>query len=360
VKKVLISTLLLLVVFMAVLPGCSNTPATTTATAPAATQTTTPPPATTPATKTIKDMAGNLVVMPENITRIAIAKPVYATDLILLGGGSKIVGMGIPTQYQLKAVPGLANLPNPSNAGYIEVSALIKADPQVFIMDKADPYQDTVKERGIPLVLVSTNTYGELQSTLAIMAKILGGDAPDKAKAYNTYLNAKINLVSNVVTLVVKTQPKATALYLTFHTGGGILGYGNDTQYSAWISAAGGQNLNDKSGLGLVTLDQITAWNPDVIFVQGQKNVDAVLADPLWSGLKAVQNNQVYAAGNNAMWNWSETSVESALQIQWAATKLYPASFTDINVAAETKNFYQTYYGLNITDAEVSTILQAK
>jgi iron complex transport system substrate-binding protein len=359
VKKVLISALLLLVVFMAVLPGCSNSPATTTATTPAVTQTTTPPPAA-PATKTIKDMAGNLVVMPENITRIAIAKPVYATGLILLGGGSTIVGMGIPTEYQLKAVPGLANLPNPSNAGYIEVSALIKADPQVFIMDKADPYQDTVKERGIPLVLVSTNTYGELQSTLAIMAKILGGDAPDKAKAYNTYLNAKINLISNVVTLLVKTQPKATAVYLTFHTGGSILGYGNDTQYGAWISAAGGQNLNDKSGLGLVTLDQITAWNPDVIFVQGQSNADAVLADPLWAGLKAVQNKQVYAAGNNAMWNWAETSVESALQIQWAAAKLYPASFTGIDIAAETRSFYQTYYGLNITDAAVSAILQAK
>ena len=126
------------------------------------------------------------------------------------------------------------------------------------------------------------------------------------------------------------------------------------------MSAGGAQNLNDKNGLGLITLDQITAWNPDVIFVKAQSNADTVLADPLWAGLKAVQNKQVYATSNNAMWNWSETSVESALQIQWAATILYPASFTNIDLAAATKSFYKTYYGLDITDAEVSAIMQAQ
>ena len=65
-----------------------------------------------------------------------------------------------------------------------------------------------------------------------------------------------------------------------------------------WINIAGGINAADVAGNGRpVTMEQVAAWNPDVIIVgtaPNPQNRQAILDDPRWREINAVKNGKVF------------------------------------------------------------------
>ena len=96
-----------------------------------------------------------------------------------------------------------------------------------------------------------------------------------------------------------------------------------------WINIAGGVNAADVVGNGRpVTMEQVAAWNPDVIIVgtaPNQQNRQAILDDPRWREINAVKNGKVFVNPSGA-YLWDRHSAEAALQVLWAAKLLHPAS----------------------------------
>jgi iron complex transport system substrate-binding protein len=105
-------------------------------------------------------------------------------------------------------------------------------------------------------------------------------------------------------------------------------------------------------------MEQIMAWNPDVILI-GSANATNIKADIMssvaWSGIEAVKNGQVYA-NPMGVFDWSRYSVEEALNIQWVAQTLYPTLFNN-DIRAQTAYFYQTFYGYTLSEGEITSIL---
>ena len=125
---------------------------------------------------------------------------------------------------------------------------------------------------------------------------------------------------------------------------------------------AGGVNAADVVGLGRpVTMEQVAAWNPDVIIVgtaPNQQNRQAILDDPRWRQIKAVREGKVFANPSGA-YLWDRHSAEAALQVLWAAKLLHPALFADLDMKLETKRFYAKFFHHALTDAELASILNA-
>ena len=48
---------------------------------------------------------------------------------------------------------------------------------------------------------------------------------------------------------------------------------------------------------------------------------------------------------------------EEALNIQWAAEELHPDLFPDLDIPAATKSFYQQFFGYQLSQDQVSSIL---
>jgi iron complex transport system substrate-binding protein len=129
-----------------------------------------------------------------------------------------------------------------------------------------------------------------------------------------------------------------------------------------WIRVAGGINVADVVGNGRpVTMEQVVAWNPDVIIVGSAPNGanrQAILDDPRWRQIKAVRDGKVFVNPTGA-YLWDRHSAEAALQVLWAAKTLHPARFADLDMGRETRQFYARFFHHTLTDAELASILNA-
>ena len=54
---------------------------------------------------------------------------------------------------------------------------------------------------------------------------------------------------------------------------------------------------------------------------------------------------------------WMYYGTEEALNIQWAAKELHPDLFPDLDIPAVTKAFYQQFFGYQLSQDQVSSIL---
>ena len=55
--------------------------------------------------------------------------------------------------------------------------------------------------------------------------------------------------------------------------------------------------------------------------------------------------------------NWDRYSAEEALQILWAAKQFHPEQFKDVDLVKETREFYSTFYGYQLTEDDAQRIL---
>ncbi|RYG86097.1 hypothetical protein EON77_04410 [bacterium] len=220
-------------------------------------------------------------------------------------------------------------------------------------------WADAATAQHIPFVLMPNTSLADLRRTATLTAEVLGGDAIRIAADFDALFAANIRRVTErIADLPAARRPKV------LHTASaGVLAIdGRDTVVDDWIRIAGGVNAAEIPGNGRpVTLEQVVAWDPDVIIVgsaPNPENRDAILHDPRWRQVAAVRNGRVYANPSGA-YLWDRHSSEAALQVLWAAKTLHPELFADIDVAAETRRFYDRFFHRRLTDPEVRSILEA-
>ena len=108
-------------------------------------------------------------------------------------------------------------------------------------------------------------------------------------------------------------------------------------------------------------MEDIVNADPEVIIIGSgaAKAVKDLMADKAWSGITAVKNGAVYA-NPSGVFAWDRYSGEEALQVIWAAKKLNPDKFEDIDMEQVTKDFYMQFYGYKLSDDEVAKILNGE
>jgi iron complex transport system substrate-binding protein len=130
-----------------------------------------------------------------------------------------------------------------------------------------------------------------------------------------------------------------------------------------WIKLAGGVNAIQQEGNMIeVTMEDIVSADPDVVIIGSNgadEAVSTILSDPSWSGITAVKNQTVYA-NPQGVFAWDRYSGEEALQVLWAAKKLNPEVFSDLDMVAKTRDFYKKFYGFDLTEDQANLILDAK
>jgi iron complex transport system substrate-binding protein len=315
------------------------------------------------ASRSIVDASGRRVVLPRQVNRVAVPWHANNAMVMLLGGGDKIVATTSQAQRQpwlRKLLPRIAAVPAAFDAaGDVNLESLIGARPDVVLMafDGSEPRW--TKSRGIPIVLMPNTSLEALQTTAMLTGQVLGEAEARVAVDYVRLFRANVARVeSRTRDLAVADRPKV------LHTASaGVLTVdGKGTIVDDWIRVAGGVNAAQVTGNGRpVTLEQVLAWNPDVIIVGSAPNAqsrDLILADPRWRNVEAVKRGRVIVNPAGA-YLWDRHSGEAALQVLWAAKMLHPALFTDIDIKAETRGFYARFFHYRLTDGEIVSILDA-
>lgn len=106
-----------------------------------------------------------------------------------------------------------------------------------------------------------------------------------------------------------------------------------------------------------VTMEQVIAWDPEVILVGGLTPPDIIRNDPRWKTIRAVRNNRVYTCPEG-VFIWGHGSSEGHLFVLWLAGLLHPDRFRSFDLIGETRDYFARFYHYPLTENEARRILQ--
>ncbi|MDH1252859.1 UNVERIFIED_CONTAM: iron ABC transporter substrate-binding protein [Comamonas sp. A-3] len=132
------------------------------------------------------------------------------------------------------------------------------------------------------------------------------------------------------------------------------------------IDYAGGRNVAAQAGRGgltRVSMEQILAWDPEVILTQEAGFAERVRQDPLWRGISAVRSGRVHCAPVLPFgWLDGPPSVNRLIGVRWLLEKLHPGRLARQGakpLEQAVREFYALFYGVQLSSAQLQALLEA-
>lgn len=318
------------------------------------------------AARSITDSGGRKVELPDNVTKAWPAGP-PAEALMYILAPEKLIGWThriAPESAALMAdhygdLPVIGRLTGRGNTANLE--AVIAAKPDLILdvgtvgptyISLANRVQD---QTHIPYVLIG-GALAETPQLLRQAGAVLG--VPDRAETLARYAEAEFaELRKRIAMVPAKERPKA-------YMARGAKGLETDVSGSIngeALTFLGAQNVvpagASAGNLADVSMEQVLAWQPDVIVTIDRNFYASVFTEPAWQGVKAVEEKQVYLEPLNPFgWVDEPPGPNRLIGLRWLAHLLYPQLFND-DMRAETKRFYELFYHQAPTDAQLDQLL---
>jgi len=313
-----------------------------------------------PGVRTILDGNGREVEIPETVERVVCVGVGALRYTCYLDAQDLAVGVeeyetkpGMDRMYNYVNHDKFADLPAIGGNGDPYVEEIINVDPQIIVMTpKASVDPEALQAKtGIPVVVIpgsDTTLDDNAYETIRILGELYGKE--DRAETLTEYLRG-IEKDLNDRTAGVADEEKPSA-YVSGVSFKGLHGFeGTEAGYGpfALIHA---KNLADTTGqMGAfdVDLEQVLAWDPDVIFVDFN-GLDLIRADyaahpDFYNSLTAVREGRVYS---QISFRSYASNLETALaDAYYAAAILYPDQFADVDIEEKTGEIFQMLLGSN-------------
>lgn len=316
-----------------------------------------------PASVTLTDQAGNSVEIPQPVYRVISAHGPMTFMVYGVGAGDRLVAasyLGARDPQGAAAMtridPRFEEVAGDDYFSQKEFNAeeAVKLDPNLITASARTQWLDVAAELGIPTFLFEAETPERLKEAMLLAGQLFGPNALAQAEAWVVYYDGVVSAVREQ-TAVIPDEERVRVLF----TGSESLRVASGEMYqTSIIEAAGGQSVSaDLVGYwNDVNLEQVAAWNPDVIIVPpyGGATVEAITDSPEWQILEAVQAGRVYQMPKLVA-PWDTPAPDSVLGIIWLAEMLYPEQ-VQLSCAGETETFYNTFYGYDISAEEIADL----
>nr|UKE84861.1 ABC transporter substrate-binding protein [Pectobacterium sp. PL152] len=217
---------------------------------------------------------------------------------------------------------------------------------------------EALNKAGIAIVPLRYNSLAAMVERTLITGEILGPEASRRAQDFAAYYQDNVRRVTEVVQRI----PPQQRVKVYHAVGDPLTTSGRPSLNQDWMDLGGAINVAEPwfSGAGVTTapvsLEQVFQADPDVIITMRAEDAKAIRQDAQWQQLRAVKQGRVYANPLGMFW-WCRETSEQALQFLWLAKTLYPQQMQYIDMAKETHDFYQRFYGIDLTAQQVDSIL---
>lgn len=318
------------------------------------------------------DMTGRTVHVPGEINTVLATSP-PVTNIIYMLAPDKLGGWNsnltddskkyMPEKYQnLTIVGGWFG----TYTGNPET--FIAANPSLILDDvslnknssSAEQINNMQSKMGSISVLgvLSSANVTNYTPSIQFIGKILGEEQhADKLISF-------YNNVTKTVNSTVSTIPENEKVRVYYAEGpAGLQTDPSGSQHSQLIDLCGGINVAQvavKQGMGMssVSMEQVLAWNPEIIITNDKQFYNSIYSNSSWKDVKAVQDKKVYLAPTSPIgWFDRPPGVNTIIGIPWTAKALYPDKFKNLDMTSLTKEFYSEFYHYNLTDSDVSSLL---
>lgn len=312
--------------------------------------------------RTITDMSGARVEIAQHPARLAELWFAHQALLILLKAADKIVvTVDSPSSqpWMYKVAPVL-NKAISINGPVPNIETLVRHGVDTAFVFANSPATGPLRNMNIPVIDGSFQDSDALIRAAHLTADVLNTRAArDALQLYEKSFN---EIVGSVRTITDRLPEQARPRVLHIVSLHPLKIDGKKTIIDEWIRFAGGRNAaetitgNSKE----VSLEQIAAWNPDIIIIAGHTEpFNPHAADGLWQSLAAVQRNRVYR-NPTGVFPWDRYGVEFPLQVLWTAKILHPELFQNQDPKTAAVQFYRDFFDYPLTSEEADRILAGK
>jgi iron complex transport system substrate-binding protein len=330
--------------------------------------------------RTITDMAGRVVTIPDTIRTVMQGSPV--TEIVLCAlVPEKLIGTGMAlTEKQKILLPDVVkNKPVIGMMGggknnTFNPEQILKMHPDIIVsaifssvekMD-LDAVERIQKQLDIPVVLID-GSIEKTDTACKFLGKLLG--CSDKGDSLGNYLQKKIFEVQESVSKI-DTNKKKRIYYA--EGANGLYTESKNSRHAEVIKLAGGCNVADipagsASGMVAVSIEQILVWQPEVIIVSvtgdnttaqlQNDNFTYIKNNSTWNALSVIKAGMVFKIPY-LPFNWFDRppGINRILGLRWLAKLLYP-DLCIWNIRDDTREFYKWVYGVTLTEQQLDEIL---
>lgn len=323
-------------------------------------------------TREITDMAGRKVTVPtaENIESVFSAGPVAAIFLYMVAP-DKLLGWNYELNDVEKSIilDKYQDLPNFGMGDAVNYEAVIAANPTIAINsgkinDAMVSDCDALSESlGIPVVAVD-NELNNSAEAFRFMGELLGvEDHAEELAQYAEQVFTDINALSDI------PEEKKVSVY--FGNGEDSLETApRGSQHAQILDVINAVNVADlELGDGSrvqISAEQLLAWDPDVIVVNGEPKADKsgssaaedILSNPDYASLKAVQDQKVYGTPN-APFSWVDRPAgpNRLIGMRWFSALIYP-EYIKCDINEEIHKFFNLFYHVDLSDEQLENVLK--
>ncbi len=318
-------------------------------------------------TITITDQTEREVTVPVPARRI-ITIPIPAASMMIAidGGPERLVGMhsksksaleeGILREFYPEA---LAIRSDVVGDGFVpNVETILSMDPDLVLqwghlgVDVVQPLENA----GINTALLLYGTQEYLEGWISTFGTVLGRE--DKADRIINWHHETRDLIEQEVAEIPEREKPRVLYFLRWLSGKRVAGSGTYNDY--YIGLAGGVNpAAELSRFSEVSEEQIIAWDPEVILLNGfesELSPEDVYANERLADVSAVRNRRVYKIPLGG-YRWDPPNQESPLMWKWLTMVFHPDRF-DWELRNEIAEAYQWIYGHVPTSDQVDGILR--
>lgn len=313
--------------------------------------------------RTVTDMMGREIELPEEINTIFCIEPMSAITLYTVAP-QKLAGWSYKfNDYEAQFIlEEYRDLPVYGRGGSINYEAVLAAEPDIALLtgtlgdglvDQAETFAEKL---GVPVVILD-NKLTEAPAVYTLLGEVTG--KTEHAKALSDY-------AANVLGSVTEPDEKVTIYYAN-----GVASLDTSAKGTAasqlfdMVYAENVCELSSESGDRItVTKEHVIDWNAEYIFVNGEPSqgitgstaAKEILDDPQYENVQAVKDGNVISVPK-APFAWVDRprSINLLIGIPWLGSVLYPDNYTFTN--DDIKEFYSLFYHLELTDEQVNELL---
>lgn len=326
--------------------------------------------------RTVVDNNGVSVQIPEKIERVAIVwlLPLPSVMSVYQNGDvSNLVAMppdslnAAENSILARYSPEILNVSTSFyEGGEVNMEELMNLNPDVVFYSGPATRAEPFKAAGIPAVAFSTttadnpSTLDALERWFELLDDVLQNENSNYKEIISYGREVEEDIASRVGDL---TETERKRMMIISHYNDSVLSVGGKNSFTEYYcETINSIDVAADSPDGNSNMEQIYEWAPEIIFLS---TLTSFMPEDLygntaatghdWSSVPAVQNKQVYKFPLG-MHRWWPPSTDVPLSLLWIAKTTYPEKFDDINMQEKTKEFYQKFYNMELSDQDIDWI----
>lgn len=241
---------------------------------------------------TVRDAFDRSVMLPAPPQRII---PIFASNVEIvaaLGLADRIVGIEAYTRYPREV------LDRPLVGGRLgfSVDAVVSLQPDLVVVtpsrQAANQLVDPMERIGVPILVLLQRSVPEILDNIRLMGRVAG--VPERGEQVAARFQARLDAVKRKV----EGQPEPSTIMITGRLGNGLMLVAREGTYTGDAIRLAGAcfALQGTATLAQVSPEAILNADPDVLLWAGSaRDLEALIAQPGWAGLRAVKSKRAYA-----------------------------------------------------------------